>query len=91
MADTAETTRPRLSFGGLLLALDGTLVDTAPDMVRVLDTLCDECGVARVAYERARNQISNGVYALLGIMLFCSLMGLAAALYVLAIDRREGP
>jgi len=53
------------TFGGLLLDLDGTLVDTAPDMVRVLDTLCDEHGVTRVPYERARNQISNGVYALL--------------------------
>ncbi len=33
---------------------------------------------------------ANGAYALLGMMLFCSAMGLAAALYVLWIDRREG-
>jgi len=52
-------------YRGLLLDLDGTLVDTAPDMVRVLDALCDEHGVPRVAYPRARNQISNGVNALL--------------------------
>jgi predicted MFS family arabinose efflux permease len=32
----------------------------------------------------------NGAYALLGMMLFSSLMALVAALYVLRIDRREG-
>jgi len=32
---------------------------------------------------------ANGAYALLGMMLFSSLMALAAALYVLRIDRRE--
>jgi Bcr/CflA subfamily drug resistance transporter len=32
----------------------------------------------------------NGAYALLGMMLFCSAMGLVATLYVLWIDRREG-
>jgi DHA1 family bicyclomycin/chloramphenicol resistance-like MFS transporter len=33
----------------------------------------------------------NGAYALLGVMLFSSLMALLAALSVLRIDRREGP
>jgi Bcr/CflA subfamily drug resistance transporter len=33
----------------------------------------------------------NGAYALLGVMLFSSLMALLAALSVLLIDRREGP
>ena len=32
----------------------------------------------------------NGVYELVGMMLTCSLIGLAAALMVLRIDRREG-
>lgn len=32
----------------------------------------------------------NGAYALFGMMLFCSAMGLVATLYVLRIDRREG-
>lgn len=60
----AARPHPR-SLRALLLDLDGTLVDTAPDMVRVLDTLCDECGVARVPYERARNRVSTGVYTML--------------------------
>ena len=67
MGEAFDSTRQPLTFGGLLLDLDGTLVDTAPDMVRVLDKLCDECGVARVPYEHARNQISHGVYALLAL------------------------
>jgi len=33
----------------------------------------------------------NGAYAVLGIMLFSSLMALAAAFYVLWVDRTEGP
>jgi len=65
MPDLLGTNQHPAPFAGLLLDLDGTLVDTAPDMVRVLDTLCDEHGAARVPYQRARNQISNGVYALL--------------------------
>ncbi len=32
----------------------------------------------------------NGAYTLLGMMLFSSLMALAAAVYVFWIDRREG-
>ncbi len=53
------------AFRALLLDLDGTLVDTAPDMIGVLDTLCDECGVARVPYARARSRVSTGVYTML--------------------------
>jgi len=67
MADASDTAQYPATFSALLLDLDGTLVDTAPDMVRVLDTLCDECGVVRVPYVRARNRISNGVYALLAL------------------------
>ncbi len=32
----------------------------------------------------------NAAYALLGMMLFCSLMGLIATIYVLQIDQRAG-
>jgi len=39
MGEAFDSTRQPLTFGGLLLDLDGTLVDTAPDMVRVLDYL----------------------------------------------------
>ena len=63
--DARTDDRRQTRIRGLLLDLDGTLVDTAPDMVRVLDILCDEYGAARVPYGQARNRISTGVYTML--------------------------
>jgi Bcr/CflA subfamily drug resistance transporter len=47
-------------------------------------------GAALTSITGAIVTAENGAYALLGMMLFASLMALAAALYVLWIDRREG-
>lgn len=54
-----------MSRGALLLDLDGTLVDTAPDMVACLNRLLVDSGYAAVEYGRARNQVSNGAAGLL--------------------------
>ncbi len=54
-----------MSRGALLLDLDGTLVDTAPDMVACLNRLLADSGHAAVEYARARNQVSNGAAGLL--------------------------
>ena len=53
--------------GAVLFDLDGTLVDTAPDMVRVLQSLQRDHGHAPVAYEVGRSYVSNGVLGLLSI------------------------
>lgn len=53
----------------LLLDLDGTLIDTAPDMVAVLNTLCEELGRPPIPYARARNQVSNGANGLIRLAL----------------------
>lgn len=53
----------------LLLDLDGTFIDTAPDMVAVLNTLCEELGRPPVPYARARNQVSNGAVGLIRLAL----------------------
>lgn len=53
--------------GALLLDLDGTLVDTAPDMVACLNELLEELGSAPVEYARARNEVSNGAIGLLAL------------------------
>ncbi|MEL6869443.1 MAG: HAD-IA family hydrolase [Pseudomonadota bacterium] len=45
---------------GLLFDLDGTLVDTAPDLVGALFAACDEFGAERPEFERAREQVANG-------------------------------
>jgi 2-phosphoglycolate phosphatase len=49
----------------VLFDLDGTLLDTAPDMVAALNTICAEEGVNAVPYEHARAFVSNGAAGLL--------------------------
>lgn len=49
----------------VLFDLDGTLVDTAPDMVAVLSQLQQDHGIEPLPYERARANVSNGAIGLL--------------------------
>lgn len=49
----------------VLFDLDGTLVDTAPDMIAALNVICAEERLPAVAYETARPQVSNGAAGLL--------------------------
>lgn len=54
-------------FSAVLFDLDGTLVDTAPDMVAVLQQLQRDNGVEPVAYDLGRSNVSNGALGLLRI------------------------
>jgi len=54
-------------YHAVLFDLDGTLVDTAPDMVLVLHLLQREYGVDLAPYELARSNVSNGAMGLLRI------------------------
>jgi phosphoglycolate phosphatase len=56
-----------MTMKGVLLDLDGTLVDTAPDMVAALNQILIEEGERRVPYALARNEVSNGAVGLLKI------------------------
>lgn len=49
----------------VLFDLDGTLLDTAPDMIHALNSICVDEGVTSVGYERARGFVSNGAVGLL--------------------------
>ncbi len=49
----------------VLFDLDGTLVDTAPDMAAALDILCDEEQHPRTPYSQVRPVVSNGSVALI--------------------------
>ncbi|HEX6998705.1 MAG TPA: HAD-IA family hydrolase [Gammaproteobacteria bacterium] len=49
----------------LLFDLDGTLVDSAPDLVAVVNQMLAERGRPRVPYAIARNEASNGALALI--------------------------
>ncbi|MGD8341318.1 MAG: HAD-IA family hydrolase, partial [Gammaproteobacteria bacterium] len=54
-----------MSGRGLLFDLDGTLADTAPDLVAVLNHLLAEHGRAPVPFAIARNVVSHGAIGLI--------------------------
>lgn len=54
-------------FNAVLFDLDGTLVDTAPDMVAVLQAMQATHDLEPVDYEYGRAQVSNGAVGLLSI------------------------
>ena len=54
-----------MSTLGVLFDLDGTLVDTAPDLVAVLNELLHVSGRVRMPFAIARNEVSNGAIGLL--------------------------
>lgn len=48
----------------VLFDLDGTLIDTAPEMAAALDNLCDEEQHSRLTFDAVRPFVSNGSAAL---------------------------
>ncbi len=54
-------------YNAVLFDLDGTLVDTAPDMVAVLQYLQQQHGIEATPYELARSNVSNGAIGLLSV------------------------
>lgn len=50
--------------GALLLDLDGTLLDTAPDMAGALNALRDESGLPALPFATIRPHVSHGAVAL---------------------------
>lgn len=55
------------AFDAVLFDLDGTLIDTAPDMVRALTVLQTRHGLSPVDYGTGRSQVSNGAMGLLRV------------------------
>ena len=54
-----------MTVEAVLWDLDGTLVDTAPDLVGVLNTLLATRGLPPVPFAVARNEVSNGALGLI--------------------------
>ena len=54
------TVRPTIAFD-----LDGTLVDTAPDLVDTLNLVLEEAGLDPVPFDEARNLVGGGARALI--------------------------
>lgn len=51
----------------VLFDLDGTLIDTAPDMVRVLADMIDDHGAEPLPYDTVRSVVSNGSLGLVSL------------------------
>ncbi len=68
---------PKLSrkISTVLFDLDGTLIDTAPDMAMALDILCDEEQHPRLPYSQVRPVVSNGSIALITLAFGDALKG----------------
>ena len=49
----------------IVFDLDGTLIDTAPDLVDTLNLVFAREGLPQVAYETARNLIGGGARAMI--------------------------
>ncbi len=58
------TTPENTKISTVLFDLDGTLIDTAPDMAAALEILCDEEQHPRLSYDEVRPVVSNGSVAL---------------------------
>jgi phosphoglycolate phosphatase len=56
-----------MSVDTVLFDLDGTLVDTAPDLVAVLNRLLRETGRPPAPFAVARNEVSNGAVGLIRV------------------------
>ena len=54
-------------FDAVMFDLDGTLVDTAPDMVAVLQDMQVASDIEPIDYEQGRAQVSNGAVGLLSV------------------------
>ena len=54
-----------MSIKGILFDLDGTLIDTAPDLVRILNRLLKAYNLPPYPYAIARNEVSNGALGLI--------------------------
>ena len=60
------TVKNKLSnINTVLFDLDGTLIDTAPDMAGALDILCDEESQTRLPFSAVRPVVSDGSVALI--------------------------
>jgi phosphoglycolate phosphatase len=55
------------SFEAVLFDLDGTLIDTAPDMISALNELRAQEGLDALAYSLARTQVSHGSSGLVSL------------------------
>jgi phosphoglycolate phosphatase len=80
-----------MSFATIAFDLDGTLVDTAPDLIETLNDLLVDNRIPAVPYDEARTRIGAGVKALIKRALAAQRVEVSAAgvdaLFVTYLDR----
>ena len=64
MATLFNRNNQKPAINGVLFDLDGTLLDTAPDMTNALNLLLEEEGKAPLSYEYCRDYVSHGSIAM---------------------------
>ncbi len=74
----------------VLFDLDGTLIDTAPDMVAVLNQLQQAYGVDPLPYEEARANVSDGAIGLLRLAFPAAAESDVETLHREYLERYEG-
>lgn len=55
-------------IAAVLFDLDGTLIDTAPDFIRIVHKLCAEDGIAQPSAAQIRSQVSEGARAMVRLI-----------------------
>ena len=78
------------SFDAVLFDLDGTLIDTAPDMVAVLQAMQRDHDVTPVDYDLGRSNVSNGAIGLLKIGFPDRAIEFNSPLHLEYLERYEG-
>jgi len=63
---SAATTRPARRLGAVLFDLDGTLIDSAPDLAGACNEMRAERGLAPLPYERLRRVVGSGARGMVG-------------------------
>lgn len=83
------TVRLKVTFDAILFDLDGTLVDTAPDMVAVLLEMQQDHGSKKLPYDLARAHVSKGGLALVRLAFPEADDALAKQMHQEYLDRYE--
>ena len=79
------------TYQAVLFDLDGTLIDTAPDMVGVLQALQSDNGLSPVAYELGRSYVSNGAVGLLRLGFPDAFVRVAGNHEIFHLEARQNP
>ena len=64
---TAASIRAAARLGAVLFDLDGTLVDSAPDLAGACNEMRIERGLAPLPYERLRRMVGSGARGMVGV------------------------